>query len=92
MKTIKKTVKKEVKKEVWDAKLDKTVADFKANAIKNGNVSLCMVTTDSKNQTECGIINHHGNTMVFAKAFLKSMDKSCPEALRMAMLHLVTEI
>ena len=82
--------KLDAKKEVWGIKLDKDIAEFKAKAIKNNNVSLCIVTT-KENETGTLIVNHKGNSMVFVAAFLKAMDKTCPEALRMGMLKWMSD-
>jgi 23S rRNA G2069 N7-methylase RlmK/C1962 C5-methylase RlmI len=91
MKTIKKTIKKEIKKEVWGDKLDKNIADFKKKSLKNKNVSLYIVTTDDKNNTNAMIVNHYGDLRIFVISFLKSMDKQCPEALRVGILKWISD-
>lgn len=85
------TIKKTVKKEVWGSKLDKDLADFKKKVLKNGNVSMCIVTTDSKNETHTMILNHSGSSMVFTAAFLKGMEKASNEGLKMGILKWMSD-
>jgi len=85
-----KVVKKEVKKIVWDSKLDKEIIKFKKDALTNKNVSICMVTTNKKNQTETLILNHGGNNKIFILAFLEGIKRTNPGILKSLALDMLT--
>ena len=81
--------KLDAKKEVWGDELDKDLVKFKQTAIKNGNVSICMTTTNDKNVTSTFLLNHKGDSSVFVASFLKGMEKTCPVALQAGILKLL---